>query len=59
MTQFLRKKFSVALGSKAYSANWDAVFGKKAASPPADGEQADRTSAEPDDPAPPAPVRGE
>jgi hypothetical protein len=29
MTKFANKTFSVALGSKAYQDNWDAVFGEK------------------------------
>jgi hypothetical protein len=29
MTKYLDREFSVALGSKAYRDNWDAIFAKK------------------------------
>lgn len=29
MTEYLKPSFSVALGSKAYRDNWDAIFGPK------------------------------
>lgn len=30
MTQYLKKRFSVAVGGKAFSEGWDRIFGKPA-----------------------------